>query len=140
MAKLHPFLRFNDGKCREAMEFYKGIFGGKVEYMTLGESPMAKEMPDKPHLIMHSALSSGDVHFYGSDMFQDRAQGGDKCGMALDCSSEEEVRTYFDGLKDNGEVFMEPSTEDWGGIAAMVTDKYGIEWILSFRIETYMKS
>lgn len=139
MAKLRPFIRFNDGKCREAMEFYKGIFGGKVEYMTLGESPMAKEMPDKPHLIMHSELASGDIIFYGSDMFRDKAQSGDQCGMALDCANEAELRKHFDGLKQGGEIFMEPKKEYWGGIFAMVTDKYGVEWMLNFQTEPYKK-
>ena len=45
MTRLNPYLRFNDGKCKEAMNFYKAIFGGTVEMMTIGESPMAQEMP-----------------------------------------------------------------------------------------------
>ncbi|MDP2668221.1 MAG: VOC family protein [bacterium] len=140
MTKLHPFLRFNDGQCREAMEFYKGMFGGKVEYMTLGESPMAKDSPKEQYgLIMHSELSSGAVVFYGSDMFRDRAVKGDQVGMALNCASEAELNEHFAKLSDGGDVFMKPEKQFWGGIFAVVTDKYGVEWMLNYQVEPMKK-
>ena len=140
MAKLNPFLRFNDGKCREAMEFYKSIFGGKVEYMTMGASPMGKDMPEKQDLIMHAELSNGGAaFFYGSDMMRDKAVIGDNVGMALNCESETELREHFEKLKIGGEVFMEPKKEYWGGIFGMVTDKYGVEWMLNFQAEPMKK-
>lgn len=136
MAKLNPFLRFNDGKCREAMEFYKSIFGGKVEYMTMGDSPMAKDFPKEKHgLIMHAELSSQSIIFYGSDMMRDKAIVGDNVGMALNCESEKELNKYFDKLKKGGEVMMEPKKEFWGGLFAMTTDKYGVEWMLNYQVE-----
>jgi PhnB protein len=73
MFKLNPYLRFNDAKCREAMNFYKSILGGTLTVQTVGESPMAKEMPeDKQDLIMHAELASGgDFKLYGSDMMRE---------------------------------------------------------------------
>ncbi|MBM3257283.1 MAG: VOC family protein [Candidatus Liptonbacteria bacterium] len=140
MATLHPFLRFNDKKCREAMEFYKGIFGGKVEYMTLGESPMAKDAPDKSDYIIHSELSSGKITFFGSDMMRDKAVVGDNVGMALNCESEQELNEHFSKLSQGGDVFMKPEKQFWGGMFAMVTDKYGVEWMLNFQMEPPKKS
>jgi PhnB protein len=133
MPKLVPFLRFNDGKCREAMNFYKDILGGKIQEMTLGESPMAKDFPDKKDLIMHSELSSDKITFFGSDMFRDKAMIGDNVGMALNCESEEELMRVFDKLSKGGEVFMKPEKQYWGGIFGSVTDKYGVEWMLNFQ-------
>ena len=44
--KVTPYLRFNDMKCKEAFNFYKDCFGGgDINLMTVGDSPMAKEMP-----------------------------------------------------------------------------------------------
>ncbi|OHA21008.1 MAG: hypothetical protein A2849_01725 [Candidatus Taylorbacteria bacterium RIFCSPHIGHO2_01_FULL_51_15] len=140
MTTLNPFLRFNDGKCREAMEFYRGIFEGKVEYMTLGESPMGKDSPKEQHgLIMHSELSSGKIVFFGSDMFRDRAVVGDNVGMALNCESGKELNAHFEKLSEGGEVFMKPEKQYWGGIFGMVTDKYGVEWMLNFQLEPIKK-
>ncbi len=136
MAKLNPFLRFNSGKCRKAMEFYKSIFGGTLEFMTLGESPMAKDFPKAKHnLIMHSELSSGSIVFYGSDMFRDKAVIGDNVGMALNCDNEKELNGHFSKLSKGGKIFMKPKKEYWGGIFGMVTDKYGVEWMLNFQVE-----
>lgn len=134
MAQLNPFVRFNDGKCREAMEFYKTIFGGKVEYMTTGESPMAKDMPaDKHSLIMHAELNAKGVVFFGSDMMRDKAVIGDNVGMALNCESEKELNEHFAKLSEGGDVFLKPEEAFWGAIFGMVTDKYGVEWMLNFQ-------
>ena len=131
MADLNPFLRFNDGKCREAMEFYKKCFGGTVSFMTLGESPMAKDSPGKENLIMHAELNSKDIVFFGSDMMRDKAIVGDNVGMALNCKSEEEIKDLFSKLSEGGEVFMPLEEAFWGATFGMVTDKYGIEWMLN---------
>ena len=133
--KLHPFLRFNDGKCREAMNFYKDCLGGgKIEFMTVKETPMAKETPaDKQDFIMHSEFSKGDIVFYGSDMMRDKAVVGDNVGVALNCESEKELNEIFAKLSDGGEVFMAPEEQFWGGVFGMVTDKYGVEWMLNFQ-------
>jgi len=140
MTQLSPFLRFNDGTCREAMEFYKGIFGGKLQVMTVGESPMTADMPaDKHNLVMHSMLTAGKVAFVGMDMMRDKAIVGDNVGMALDCGSEKELKTVFAALADGGDVFMQPEEMFWGGVFGVVTDKYGVEWMLNFQKKVMKK-
>lgn len=134
MKNINPYIKFNDGKCREAMEFYKSIFGGKLDMMTVGESPMAKDMPKEKHdLIMHSTLTSGKIMFLGSDMMRDKAIVGDNVGIALECESEKELNDTFDKLSEDGDVFMKPEEMFWGGVYGMTTDKYGVEWMLNFQ-------
>jgi PhnB protein len=136
MAKLNPFVRFNDEKCREGMNFYKDCLGGELEFMTAKDTPMAKEMPtDKHDLIMHSTLKKGDWVLIGSDMMRDKAVIGDNVGISLDCESEEEIRTIFDKLSVGGEVFMPIEKQFWGAFFGLVTDKYGVEWMLNYQIE-----
>ena len=58
---LHPYIFFT-GDCREAMEFYRGIFGGKLEMQAFSEVP--GEVPGKeehPDWIMHASLTGGDA-------------------------------------------------------------------------------
>jgi len=134
MAQLNPFLRFNDGKCREAMNFYKECFGGELSFMTLGESPMAKDSPAvKQDLIMHAELKKGSFIFYGSDMMRDTATVGDNVGMSLNCESEKEIRMLFDKLSKGGEVFIPIEDAFWGALFGMLTDKYGVEWMFNFQ-------
>jgi PhnB protein len=134
MTRLNPYLRFNDGKCREAMNFYQKCLGGKLELMTIGETPMAKEVPaDKQNFVMHSVLIDNDVRLFGSDMMRDKAIVGDNVAVALECKSEQELNDLFSKLSDGGEIFMKPEEAFWGGIFGIVTDKYGVEWMLNYQ-------
>jgi PhnB protein len=135
MAKLNPFLRFNDGKCREAMNFYKECFGGELTFQTIGESPMAKEVDEsKQDLIMHAELKVNDFFsFTASDMMRDKAVVGDNVGVTLNCDSEAEIKEHFEKLSAGGEVFMPLEDMFWGALFGVVTDKYGIEWMLNFQ-------
>jgi PhnB protein len=133
MAQLVPYLKFNDDKCREAMTFYKNIFGGELTLMTLGESPMAGEMPaEAQNKIMHSSLISPGIEFSGSDMMMDKAIIGDNVGLSLVTKSEEETRTLFSKLSEGGSVFMPLEKTFWSPLFGVVTDKYGIEWMINF--------
>jgi len=140
MVKLNPFLRFNDSKCREAMNFYKDCIGGELEFMTVKGSPMSKDMPaDKQDIIMHSTLKKGDWVLIGSDMMRDKAVVGDNVGVSLECESESEIKEIFAKLSKDGDVFMPLEEVFWGAIFGLVTDKYGIEWMLNYTKPTTKK-
>ncbi len=136
MLKINPYLRFNDGKCREAMSFYKECLGGDLFFQAIGETPMAKEMPaEKQHYIMHASLKTGGTELFGSDMMMDKAIVGDNVVVSLNTSSEEELRTIFAKLSEGGEVFMPLEKQFWGALFGVITDKYGIEWMLNYQME-----
>jgi len=136
MSNIIPFIRINDGKATEAMNFYKGVFGGELELMTVGQSPMAKDMPGKENLLMHSALKKdGELLFIGMDMMRDKAVIGDNVGIAVECKSQKELDDIFAKLEKGGDVFMKPEEQFWGGYFGVVTDKYGVEWMLNFQMK-----
>lgn len=135
MSELNPFVRFNDGKCRKAMQFYKECLGGELEFMTVGESPMAKDMPaDKQNLVMHSTLTTGKWVLMGMDMMRDVATTGDNVGLSLNFDSEKEIKDVFAKLSAGGEVFMPLEPQFWGALFGVVTDKFGVEWMLNYQI------
>jgi PhnB protein len=132
--ELYPFIRFNDNKGMEAMNFYKSVFGGELDTMLVKDSPMAKDMPaDKQSNIMHSVLKNGKITFIGMDMMRDKATVGDNVGISLNCESEEELRDLFAKLSEGGEIFMAPEMQFWGGVFGVLTDKYGVEWMLNYQ-------
>jgi PhnB protein len=132
MSQINAFLRFNDRKCREAMNFYKQCFGGELTFMTLGESPMAKDMPNDADKIIHSSLKNGDIVLFGSDMVRDKVVVGDNVVLAYNCKSENEINDLFRKLSEGGEVFMPLAEAFWGALFGVVTDRYGFEWMLNF--------
>jgi PhnB protein len=140
MVKLNPYVRYNDAKCREAFTFYQSILGGTLAFQTVGESPMAKEMPaDKQHLIMHAELSAPGFALFGSDMMRDVAKVGDNFSLSLNYENDKDMKTHFEKLSEGGEVFMPLEEVFWGAIFGMVTDKYGIEWMFNYQKDTPKK-
>ena len=135
MARLNAYLKFNDDKCREAMEFYKDCLGGgELTLQTVGETPMKDQMPPETHSkIMHATFKKGELEFFASDMMRDKAVVGDSVILALNCDSEEELKTIFAKLSVGGDVFMAPEKQFWGGVFGDVTDKYGNEWMLNYQ-------
>lgn len=129
MKRINPYINFN-GQAREAMNFYKGCFGGELTFMTVGESPMAANMPDQADTIMHSQLEFENGVLMATDM-----QGGDTTGsriaIALDCSSEEEINRHFAILAEGGNTFCPLGPAFWGGLFGVTTDKFGITWMLT---------
>ncbi len=133
MSKLNPSIRFNDQKCREGMSFYQSCFGGELEFMTGKGTPMEKDMtPEQLDLVMHSTLTSGDLVIIGSDMMRDKAIVGDQVGIMVNCESQEEIRNIFAKLSEGGDVFMPVEEQFWGALYGVVTDKYGVEWMLNY--------
>ncbi len=140
MSKLTPHIRVSDGKCEEAMNFYKSVFGGTLEIVRVKDSPMAKDMPGKENLIMHAGLTGGDFYLSGSDMMRDPVTVGDNVSIMAEGKSEKQVDDLFAKISKGGEVFMKPEKQFWGGYFGMVTDKYGVEWSFHFQMEPMKKA
>jgi PhnB protein len=124
---LEPYIFFK-GNCREAMEFYKEVFGGKLDMSTVGDSPDVPGMNgvDK-NWIMHSSLSGGDIKLMASDSTKasDRAA---KVELSLGGTDEAHMRKIFDGLSEGGTVKMPLEKQFWGDTFGMLSDKFGVDW------------
>lgn len=121
------YLGFN-GKCREAMNFYKKCLGGgELNLQTVGESPVANQMPagfDKDQ-ILHSPLVKDGITIMGSDMTRSKPVNGNTLGICVNCSSAEEIQSIFTKLSENGSVDDPLKEQFWGDTFGAVTDKYG---------------
>jgi PhnB protein len=131
MAKLNPYLTFN-GNCKEAMSFYKDIFGGELSLMTAGESPAASQMPPKYHnSIMHSSLKTDDFEIMATDMVPGDFIEGNSVHMSLICKTEKEIHSLFEKLSAGGKV-NHPIGQMFFGLIGDLTDKFGKNWVLEF--------
>lgn len=120
---------FFRGNCREAMEFYKGIFGGKLTMQTYGDVNAA-DAANKPEHLMHASLEGGDVKLMASDTAQ-ASEKAAKVSISLGGTDEEKLRKIFDQLSEDVEVKYPLKKEFWGDIFGSITDKYGIEWMVN---------
>lgn len=132
MAQIKPYFTFA-GNCREAMTFYQSCFKGELFFQTVGESPMADQLPsDMRNLIMHSSLTSEKIVIMGSDMTpKGGVYTGNNVSLLIDCSSEKEINALFNALAAGGEVKHPVEKTFWGALFGDLNDKYGIQWMLN---------
>jgi len=130
---LEPYLFFK-GNAKEAMEFYKSVFGGELTMSTLGESP--KEVLEQMKIdesrygeIMHASLK-GPVNLMGSDS-QMASDHSAKVELSLGGTGEAQMRQIFDKLAEGGQVRMPLSKQFWGDTFGMLTDKFGVDWMVN---------
>lgn len=141
MKVINPYLNFS-GNCEEAFNFYKSVFGGEfVMLMRFKEVP-AEEMDEEHQLpasedekIMHVSLPVGQgTILMGSDV--PSAMGainfGNSFSIAISTDSEAEADAVFNGLSAGGQVFMPLAKAFWGAYFGMLTDKFGVQWMVSY--------
>lgn len=121
---------FFDGNCREAMEFYRQIFGGDLVVQTFGEAD--HNCPDAmKDSVMHARLSGGDILLMASDNPGSESLGTGKIHLALGGSNEQKIRKLFDGLSAGGTIGHPLKKESWGDIYGDLKDKYGVQWMVN---------
>ena len=122
---------FFDGECKEAMQFYKECLGGELFLMTYGEAPC--ETPDNlKDRIIHASLKNGSAVLMASDKGLDIPLNvGNNFKVSIGCDSMEELQKFFAALSEKGTVRMPLADTFWGAHLGMLTDKFGINWMVS---------
>lgn len=132
--KIEPYLFF-DGRCEEAIEFYRKALDARVEFMMrYGESPEPTPPgmlpPGSERKIMHASLHIGGALV----MMSDGMCGGDTAfkgfSLSLDCPDADLAREAFAALADGGQVTMPLAKTFWAPLFGMVTDRFGVGWMV----------
>ncbi|MGH2451484.1 MAG: VOC family protein [Candidatus Limnocylindria bacterium] len=130
-SKLNAYLSFRDN-ARQAMEFYKSVFGGKLEVNTFKEFH-ASEDPSEDNKVMHSMLEAGNgITFMAADTPKGMEhRPGTNMSMSLSGDNEAELRGYFEKLSAGGTPGMPLEKAPWGDMFGMFTDKFGVAWMVN---------
>jgi PhnB protein len=133
MTKINTYITFN-GNCREAITFYQECLGGELFLQTIGDSPLAAQMPPlMQDCILHSTLTKGELIIMASDMVSEQGLlKGNNVSLMLNCSSEDEIRTTYEKLSEGGDARHPLENTFWGALFGGLTDKFGILWLLNF--------
>ena len=130
---LNPYLNF-DGNARQAMEFYRDVFGGKLDISTFGDLG-AQDTPHAPPAdgVMHALLKT-DSGF--TLMASDLAPGmehnpGNTITISLSGDEDAELRGYWDKLSSSGSVTYPLEKQVWGDEFGMCQDKFGVAWMVN---------
>jgi PhnB protein len=137
MSKVNPYLNFQ-GNTLEAFTFYKSVFGGEfLGIQRFKETPFAEQMSEvDKEKIMHIALPIGDgTLLMATDCLESMGQQvkpGNNFSLAISPGSLEEANKLFKDLSEGGEVTMPLEKAFWGAYFGMLTDKFGVQWMVNF--------
>ena len=129
--KLNPYISFKDN-TREAMEFYKSVFDGKLTVNTFKDFHASQD-PSEDDKVMHSVLEADNgITFMASDT-PDRMEykAGTNYSMSLSGDNEAELSGYFEKLTAGGTVTMPLEKAPWGDTFGMLVDKFGVAWLVN---------
>lgn len=133
MTKLNPYINFKDN-TREAMEFYKSVFGGDLTISTFKEGGAVQDGPTAD-LIMHAMLIVGpEMTLMASDTpehMEYKPAAGIGMSLSGENSDEAKLTDYWNKLSVGGTPFMPLSKAPWGDTFGMLTDKFGINWMVN---------
>ena len=120
----NPYLFFT-GNCKEAMEFYKEVFGGNVEYA------MFEGMPEMDGKVMHAHLTGGLIEFMASDGMRTEPYGVCSITLSLGGKDTEVLTGLFNKLAEGGKIDSPLKVEAWGDTFGTLTDKFGTDWMVN---------
>ena len=133
--QLEPYLFF-PGNCEEALNFYKEVFRGQIADISrmkdmpkdAGGPPVTPETAEK---VMHASFKSPGVSFMASDASPGKTYGEGAISLSLGTSDLAEAERVFNGLAAGGNVEMPLADMFWGARFGMLTDKFGIDWMIN---------
>lgn len=131
--KLNSYISFN-GNAKEAMEFYKSIFGGEIfsdtfESFASSEMPVADEDKQK---IMHAYVKGDNgIELMGADTPTGMTYNeGARITLTLNGDDDAALRGYWDKLAEGGTITVPLEKAPWGDVFGMLTDKFGVNWMV----------
>jgi PhnB protein len=139
MISINPYINFK-GNAEQAFNFYKSVFGGEFAFVQkFGEGPQSEKVkPEDREKIMHISLPIGKNVLMASDAIEfmgGKTTFGDNFSISLSVDSKAEADRIFNALSKGGKIDMPMGNMFWGDYFGMITDKFGIPWMISFSEE-----
>ncbi|HLI21989.1 MAG TPA: VOC family protein [Stellaceae bacterium] len=130
--KLNPYLLF-DGNCEAALQFYERALGAKtLSVMRYDGTPACAQMPgDMKSKVLHARFAVGEMVVMASDCPPDRYSKPQGCAVALVADKPAEAERLFQALAEGAQVTMPIEKTFFAERFGMLTDKFGIPWMVS---------
>jgi PhnB protein len=130
MITLNPYIYFKEN-AREAMEFYKSVFGGKLDISTFKDAHMSPDSSDD-NKVMHAMLvSENGLTLMACDTPSNMEyKPGASISISLSGNNDAVIREYWEKLSAGGTITLPFEKAPWGDTFGMLTDKYGIQWLV----------
>jgi PhnB protein len=130
MTSIQPYLFFN-GRCEEAMEFYRKALDAEVTALIRYKDAPDREIPPGyENKIIHANFRIGETQIMTSDGRGAQELNFDGFALTLNVASEAEADRYFAALANGGQVHMPLAKTFYSPKFGMVSDRFGILWMI----------
>lgn len=130
---IQPYLFF-EGRCEEALNFYKGAVGAEIGLLMRYKDSPEPSHPGLPagseNKVMHAEFRIGDSTIMGSDGMCNGKPGFQGFSLSLNLKTEAEADQAFAALCAGGSVTMPLNKTFWSPRFGMLTDKFGMGWMI----------
>lgn len=131
---IQPYLIF-DGKCEEALDFYKGALGAEVtmlmRYKDAPEQPPPGMVPPgTENKVMHASFNVGNTTLMASDGHCHGKPSFQGFSLSYTAANADDANKIFGALSDGGQVQMPMSKTFFAPAFGMVADRFGISWMV----------
>ena len=128
-SRLNPYLNFN-GNARQALEFYRGVFGGTLTLSTFAE--FGAQNSSDADRIMHGQLETDAGYtIMAADVTSDM-EHQPPAGFAVSLSGgDDALRDYWEKLSAAGTTTMPLEKQAWGDEFGMCVDQFGVPWLVN---------
>jgi PhnB protein len=123
------------GQCRRAFEFCAELLGGKIVVMNMFGGNEDRALPPgskaaEADQIRFAEIRIGDAVLRGNDLPEDQFSPMKGFNVSLHIEKVDEARRIFEALSAGGKVTTPLSKVDWADKFGMVTDKFGVPWLV----------
>jgi len=134
MQQIQPYLSF-DGRCEEALEFYKKAVGAQVDMlMRLKDAPEQPPPgavpPGSENKIMHASFRIGDSMLMASDGYCKGSPTFQGISLSIGASDPADAERKFKGLSEGGTVSMPLTKTFFSPAFGMLVDRFGVSWMV----------
>ena len=134
---VQPYLFF-DGRCEEAIEFYKRAVGAKVEMlMRFKDSPVPPQgsgecapTPGTENKVMHATIRIGESAVNVSDGRCGGRPSFEGFSLSVTVENDDKAESIFKALSEGGQVQMPLTTTFFSSRFGMVADRFGVPWMV----------
>ena len=129
---VQPYLNFN-GRCAEAIEFYRGVLGAEVDMlMHFKDAPAGNQCPGSDgDKIMHASFHVGETVVMASDCESTGKPEFKGFSLSYAVSTEADAERVFNALAAGGQVHMPLEKTFWSPRFGVVADKFGVSWMVN---------
>ncbi|MBT0769925.1 VOC family protein [Kineosporia sp. J2-2] len=124
-------LNFQD-QAREALEFYRSVFGGQVVAFTYGQSQNVEHPADTDRVVWGEVRTPNGFHVMAYDVRESQSyDAGDRpFYVSVRGDDAEEITGYWKSLCEGATILTDLGPSGWSPLYGMLKDRFGVTWVL----------